>query len=205
MKKLFTLTIMLVTLAINAQDYSHVSNPVSEVVIFKGTDADGLENALTVPEGGFITFSQVAEFTGQWQFMGPNNEDFYYSGIVESGTALPSGYKFYYNRQGESSNYTAYSHVIVYAHEYASSGSTFSYTEAELNNSVKLFPNPTTSQVALNSEKTYEIEVFDILGNKVMELVGNSINMEHLSNATYIVNALDVESRESLSYKVIKK
>tara|TARA_S200000501_G_scaffold214592_1_gene201510 strand:- start:136 stop:549 length:414 start_codon:yes stop_codon:yes gene_type:complete len=137
--------------------------------------------------------------------MGPNNEDFYYSGIVESGTALPSGYKFYYNRQGESSNYTAYSHVIVYAHEYASSGSTFSYTEAELNNSVKLFPNPTTSQVALNSEKTYEIEVFDILGNKVMELVGNSINMEHLSNATYIVNALDVESRESLSYKVIKK
>jgi hypothetical protein len=38
-----------------------------------------------------------------------------------------------------------------------------------------------------------------------MELVGNSINMEHLSNATYIVNALDVETQESLSYKVIKK
>ena len=95
--------------------------------------------------------------------------------------------------------------LIVYVHEYASSGSTFSYTEAELDNSVKLFPNPTTSEVALNSEKTYEIEVFDILGNKVMELVGNSINMEHLSNATYIVNALDVETQESLSYKVIKK
>ena len=54
-------------------------------------------------------------------------------------------------------------------------------------------------------EKTYEIEVFAILGNKVMELVGNSIKMEHLSNATYIVNALDVETQESLSYKVIKK
>jgi hypothetical protein len=115
-------------------------------------------------------------------------------------TALPSGYKFYYEGTG-----AANSHVIVYAHEYSSSGSTFSYTEAELNNSVKLFPNPTTSEVALNSEKTYEIEVFDILGNKVMELVGNSINMEHLSNATYIVNALDVETQESLSYKVIKK
>ena len=193
MKKLFSLTIMLVTLAINAQDFSHASNPVSEVVIFKGTDAHYPENALTVPEGGFITFSHIYDMNGQWKFMGPNNEDFYSSNIVESVTALPSGYKFYYD--GNSAG-AANSHVIVYAHEYSSSGSTFSYTEAELDNSVKLFPNPTTSEVALNSEKTYEIEVFDILGNKVME---------HLSNATYIVNALDVETQESLSYKVIKK
>ena len=134
--------------------------------------------------------------------MGPNDEEFSNSQIYVNLTALPAGYKFYFlgNAAG-----AANSHVIVYAHEYVSSGSTFSYTEPELNNSVKLFPNPTTSEVALNTEKTYEIEVFDILGNKVMELVGNSINMEHLSNATYIVNALDVETQESLSYKVIKK
>ena len=199
MKKLFTLTIMLITLCMNAQDYSHVSNPVSEVVIFKGTDAHGVENALTVPEGGFITFSEVQ---GDWRFMGPNNEGFYLNGLDEGTAALPSGYKFYFNGTASAA---ANMHIIVYAHEYVSSGSTFSYTEAELDNSVKLFPNPTTSEVALNSEKTYEIEVFDILGNKVMELVGNSINMEHLSNATYIVNALDVETQESLSYKVIKK
>ena len=74
---------------------------------------------------------------------------------MENQTALPTGYKFYFN--GDASG-AANSHVIVYAHEYASSGSTFSYTEAELDNSVKLFPNPTTSEVALNSEKTYEIE-----------------------------------------------
>ena len=202
MKKLFTLTIMLVTLSMNAQDYAHASNPVSEVVIFKGSDANGQENALTVPEGGFITFSQIYDTGGQWKFMGPNNEDFFNSNIVEGVTALPSGYKFYFNGTASAA---ANSHVIVYAHEYVSSGSTFSYTEAELDNSVKLFPNPTTSEVAFNSEKTYEIEVFDILGNKVMELVGNSINMEHLSNATYIVNALDVETKESLSYKVINK
>ena len=35
MKKLFTLTIMLITLAMNAQDYAHVSNPVVDVAIFK--------------------------------------------------------------------------------------------------------------------------------------------------------------------------
>ena len=109
-----------------------------------------------------------------------------------------SGYKFYLLRAENA-------FLILYVHEYASRDLHLATTEAELDNSVKLFPNPTTSEVALNSEKTYEIEVFDILGNKVMELVGNSINMEHLSNATYIVNALDVETQESLSYKVIKK
>ena len=46
---------------------------------------------------------------------------------------------------------------------------------------------------------------FYIFGNKVMELVGNSINTEHLCIATYIVNALNVETQESLGYKVINK
>ena len=59
--------------------------------------------------------------------------------------------------------------------------------------------------IALNSEKDYKIEVFDLLGNKVMELTGNTINMKYLSNATYIVNALDLETKETLSYKVIKE
>jgi hypothetical protein len=37
-----------------------------------------------------------------------------------------------------------------------------------------------------------------------MEFKGNSINVEHLSSATYIVNAIDLETKERLSYKVIK-
>ena len=195
MKKLFTLTIMLITLAMNAQE--HVSNPVVDVAIFKGTEAYGIENALTVPDGTFVTFKENLESYWRWAY--PDGSSPYNSEIEVDRTTLPEGFKFYSNLNTDNT------HLIVYVHEYASSGSTFSYTEAELNNSVKLFPNPTTSEVALNSEKTYEIEVFDILGNKVMELVGNSINMEHLSNATYIVNALDVETQESLSYKVIKK
>ena len=47
--------------------------------------------------------------------------------------------------------------------------------------------------------------VADRTGNKVMELKGNTINVEHLSSATYIVNAIDLETKESLSYKVVKK
>ena len=44
-----------------------------------------------------------------------------------------------------------------------------------------------------------------MLGNKVMELTGNTIDMSHLSSATYIVKAFDKIEQEHLSYKVIKK
>jgi polyhydroxybutyrate depolymerase len=77
-------------------------------------------------------------------------------------------------------------------------------TNDEFNNKIKLFPNPTTSEVALNSDKEYNIDVYDILGNKVMELSGNTIDFSHLSKATYIVKAFDKIDQEYLSYKVIK-
>ena len=77
-------------------------------------------------------------------------------------------------------------------------------TDSNYKNDVRLFPNPSSSVVALNSNKQYDIEVYDIAGNKVMALSGNTINMAHLSTATYIVNAIDKETNEKLSYKVIK-
>ena len=67
-----------------------------------------------------------------------------------------------------------------------------------------LYPNPTSSLLALNSDKEYDIEVYDMLGNKLMAVSGNSINMEHLSTATYIVKATDKSNNEELTYKVVK-
>jgi len=201
MKKVLLLLILALTFTGYSQNSNYpapamVSNPVVDVAIFQDYEANGVENALIVPEGTFATIPFAGSY---WSWTFPEYDGTAYSITNEYATILPEGYKFYNSYPGDGAI------IIVYLHEYASSESTFSYNEVELDKSVKLFPNPTTSEVALNSEKTYEIEVFDILGNKVMELVGNSINMEHLSNATYIVNALDVESRESLSYKVIKK
>jgi hypothetical protein len=37
-----------------------------------------------------------------------------------------------------------------------------------------------------------------------MEFKGNSINVEHLSSATYIVTAIDLETKETNTYKVVK-
>lgn len=75
----------------------------------------------------------------------------------------------------------------------------------DLNNKISIYPNPTSSLLALNSDKEYEIEVYDMAGNKVMALTGNSINMGHLSTATYIVKATDKLNNEELTYKVVKK
>ena len=67
-----------------------------------------------------------------------------------------------------------------------------------------IYPNPTSSLLALNSDKEYDIEVYDMAGNKVMALTGNTIDMSHLSSATYIVKALDKAQNEEVSYKVVK-
>ena len=71
-------------------------------------------------------------------------------------------------------------------------------------NTINIYPNPTTSIVTLQGDKKYDIEVYDMAGNKVMALTGNSIDMSHLSSATYIVKALDKVENEEVSYKVVK-
>ena len=81
----------------------------------------------------------------------------------------------------------------------ASTASTNDYS-----NVITICPNPTTSIVTLQGGKQYNIEVYDMAGNKLMALTGNSINMEHLSTATYIVKATDKSNNEELTYKVVK-
>ena len=69
---------------------------------------------------------------------------------------------------------------------------------------VLLYPNPTTSIVTLQGGKQYDIEVYTLQGKKVMALTGNTIDMSHLSSATYIVKALDKVQNKEVSYKVVK-
>lgn len=100
-----------------------------------------------------------------------------------------------------------YTYLLV-VYEYSLDANSLSYNEPETiqnnSNTPVLFPNPTSSLLALNSEKEYDIEVYDMAGNKVMALTGNNINMEHLSTATYIVKATDKSNNEEMTYKVVK-
>ena len=211
MKNLLFTLILLFSLHSFSQDYAQPTNPVSDVIILKGIDFEGVENAAIVPEGKFWTFTYVElNNSGRWYWGLPNIEaddnhfdDENYGGPVSiSTTALPAGHKlFFWTSDASTLRYK----IIIYEHNLITDTS-MGYNDFEsFNDRIKLFPNPTSSEVALNSDKDYQIEVYDLLGNKVMELTGNTIDMEHLSSATYIVNALDLETQESLSYKIIKK
>ena len=118
------------------------------------------------------------------------------------GDLIPSGTKFFY------SNYIPTDKNLLLIYEYTLDSNSLSYNEPETiqnnSNTPVLFPNPTSSLLALNSDKEYDIEVYDMAGNKVMALTGNTIDMSHLSSATYIVKALDKVENEEVSYKVVK-
>ena len=118
------------------------------------------------------------------------------------GEFIPSGTKFFYF------NYYITQKSILKIREYSLDNNSLSYNEPEAiknnSNTPVLFPNPTSSLLALNSDKEYDIEVYDMAGNKVMALTGNTIDMSHLSSATYIVKALDKVENEEVSYKVVK-
>jgi uncharacterized protein (TIGR02145 family) len=74
----------------------------------------------------------------------------------------------------------------------------------DYSNAIAIYPNPTTSIVTIQGGKQYDIEVYTLQGKKVMALTGNTIDMSHLSSATYIVKALDKVKNEEVSYKVVK-
>ena len=71
--------------------------------------------------------------------------------------------------------------------------------------SLDLFPNPTNSILQLNSDINHQMVVYDLIGRKLMEKTGNSIDISSLPNSTYIVKVTDLASDETFSKKIIKE
>ena len=119
---------------------------------------------------------------------------------------IPQGTRFTISGDYYSSSSYFNFRLLIYEYTLENNSLSSNYPETIQNNSNTpvLFPNPTSSLLALNSDKEYDIEVYDMAGNKVMALTGNNINMEHLSTATYIVKATDKSNNEELTYKVVK-
>ena len=182
--------------------------PVSKSIIVKSSDAfpvtvpsNKLWQFVGATQGEYIKIKGGQNYTGTWK-IGYYNENEYFEEIsnhhnIVGNVVLGEGTSIFYETNGEN-----YRNALFFV-EYDLSSQNMSYNNIESLNPI-LFPNPTNSMLALNSDKQYDIEVYDIAGNKVMALSGNTVNMAHLSTATYIVNAIDKETNEKLSYKVIK-
>ena len=195
---LFTLT-LLFSIHSFAQDDSY-SNPVSDSFIIMAYDVEGIDNPVVVPDDKYWIINKK---DGSFVYSGQDYFNQYneFMRALDGGRLYPAGTMIWHDGNLNSNN--SFYHLIVTEHDLITNTS-LSSTNVELPNKIKLFPNPTTSEVTLNSDKQYDIEVFDMLGNKVMEFTGNSINMSNLSNAMYIVKAFDKIEKTSVSYKVIK-
>ena len=195
MKKLSLLLIVLCSYSSFAQFENY---PITNVALINNNDINGVNYAITVPEGKvWKVISGTSIIVRK-----PNENAFTIAQYI--GTSSSGGYR---NYMVIPSGYEVYSSVGNYSFNYIEYdlSQQLSQAEPKIDNRPTLFPNPTNSMLSLNSEKNYKIQVFDLNGRKLMEQNGNSLNMEHLSNATYVVKAMDVDTKEMLSYKVVKE
>ena len=185
---------------LNIIEYNLEDTNFSNIYMFKSKDYLGIENALTVPEGKIW---YVHKYGGKSP-KGTSNFIYHTNSIndvlVETQLIFSEGSKLYGSEP--SNSYYDPMNIIEYDLDAQSLASTD--TNLKLDNKMQLFPNPTNSRLSLNSEKDYNIEVFDLSGRKIMEAQGNNLDMSNLSKATYIVKAFDKASKETYSYKVIR-
>ena len=132
-------------------------------------------------------------------FNNEGNKAFFWSSTQrDTNYAWDRNLNYYSSNLGRSYTFKQKAYSVRFVRD-ASTASTMDFS-----NTVIIYPNPTSSLLVLNSDKEYYIEVYNMVGNKLMALTGNSINMEHLSSATYIVKATDKSNNEELTYKVVK-
>lgn len=61
--------------------------------------------------------------------------------------------------------------------------------DLEQNNSITLYPNPATSSVTIDSKLSSltKVEVYSVVGSKMLETTATTFNVEHLSSGMYLV------------------
>ena len=197
MKKLLFLFF---TLTVSSYTYSQVTSfnnlPISRVLMFNMDNHQGIDNAFFVPDGKlwYIQGPQFDPSDPNVQTMiGNTNFNLYAGALIPEGTML-------WKIDGESGD----NYVNIIEYNLDAQTTALNTNDIKLDNKMQLFPNPTNSRLSLNSEKDYNIEVFDLTGRKIMEAQGNNLDMSNLSKATYIVKAFDKASKETYSYKVIR-
>ena len=172
--------------------------PVSEVINVVGSDFFLQQaNPIYVPNGKVLQLVGIAsEYSADWANFRVLKNGIVYDGKIEVGFVFESESEVSLIDDGW---YTSLFSFVMY--DLNSQNLAYNVPNQT---TPTLYPNPTSSLLALNSDKEYDIEVYDMAGNKVMALTGNTIDMSHLSSATYIVKALDKVENEEVSYKVVK-
>ena len=86
----------------------------------------------------------------------------------------------------------------------ASSGVTLLVDQFELG-SISIYPNPVISTIKISSDLDLYFELYNSLGQKIIESKSNNIDMSNLSNGMYILKVIATKSNKTNTYKIIKK
>lgn len=70
----------------------------------------------------------------------------------------------------------------------------------------KVYPNPTTSQIHIDSNKNnLSFELFDMNGKRILETQNRDINLSELSRGIYFLNITNIENNQFVTKKVIRE
>ncbi len=202
MKKLI-LTLLLTSLASYSQ--INLNLEVVNIIPVNGSEYYSDANSLTVPANRFWIVQSTGGALTIVYVKPPGFETYKaITGLINASNfplLLPGTKVFISN----GSNGSIYSNIIEFNAPSTQTGTLALNEIKEINNKIELFPNPTNSKIALNSEKNYTIEVYDMQGQIVMKDKGNTVDLSNLSNAVYILKAYDNYEKTTTSYKVVKK
>tara|TARA_S200000501_G_C20802116_1_gene734523 strand:+ start:247 stop:1218 length:972 start_codon:yes stop_codon:yes gene_type:complete len=74
-----------------------------------------------------------------------------------------------------------------------------------INELIKLFPNPSDGIVQLSPENHYKIDVYDGFGKLVLSTTGNSFNIKSLDKGNYIIRLASTNLNSVFTYKILRK
>jgi len=70
---------------------------------------------------------------------------------------------------------------------------------------IAIYPNPTTSELKITTDKNLSFELYSILGQQILKTKNSTIEMSYLPNAVYLLKVTDEDSNFSKSYKIVKE
>ncbi|WP_372753061.1 chondroitinase-B domain-containing protein [Mariniflexile sp.] len=144
---------------------------------------DAADFTLVYPESGFFTLSTTPEVKVPHTLIPPPPATRY---VKIVGDGQPAGSRF----------------TTIHEIEFYGSANSLSIDEKQLNNNVKLFPNPVSDLLTLSGIKTQvkSIQIFTLDGRKVREETVKSLDNEikvdtsSFSNGAYILNIIQSDA-----------
>lgn len=86
----------------------------------------------------------------------------------------------------------------------SSSSATLKITDDDLMDNIRVFPNPTIDYINILSPDTYNAEIFNVTGQKLMSTNKNKIDIRFISNGNYFLKLKD-SNNNIKTFTIIKK